>query len=529
MNRPEVITEPLGGSALAVAAVAGTAPAGWYERRPRGERGWKKRASEVRGSVSPQWLDAIRPAINATGAAAERLDAVAGGKGVVVTTGQQPGLFGGPMYTMSKALTALTIADSLGSAIGMPVAPVFWAATDDSDFAEASWTMVARRGGVDELRMRANSTALSMSDMPLGDVSDLIHRFEQGAGSAAFVGPLALVRRAYRHGQTVGGAYLELLRAMLEPLGIAVLDAAHPAVRRAGSPLLREALRRCERIAADLVDRDREIVASGFSPQVAAVPGLSLVFRSTGAGRERIRLVEAPGVAEAAQAETLSPNVLLRPVMERAILPTIAYAAGPGELAYFAQVGAVAGSLDASLPLAVPRWSCTILEPHVREILVKLDIERDDLRDPHRVETLIATAGLPEGVRGAFARMTAALDEGLAELERSGTSLVGPEPIEGARRSLGARLARLHRRYTAAMKRHLDGMLQHVATARGSLFPAGKRQERALNLIPLLARHGEPLLEEMQREARIHADALVRGSGGVEMSAHHPQRAPTAR
>jgi uncharacterized protein YllA (UPF0747 family) len=293
--------------------------------------------------------------------------------------------------------------------------------------------------------------------------------------------------------------------------------------------LLREALRRGERVATDLAERDRAISGAGFSPQVVSVEGLSLVFRSVRGARERIRLTDAAIVAETAGDDTLSPNVLLRPVLERAILPTIAYVGGPGELAYFAQVGAVAASLDASTPLALPRWSCTILEPHVREILVRLGLDRDDLRDPHRAETRLARASLPEGVTGPLARMTTAVDEGLAELERGGASLVGPEAIEGARRSLGWRLARLHRRYTAAMKRRLEDVLQQVDTARGSLFPAGKRQERALNLIPLVARYGEPLVMDMRREARIHADALVHGSSDVGPLRGNSQRASTAQ
>ena len=94
------------------------------------------------------------PAIMPAGAAAARLERVSRQGGVVVTTGQQPGLFGGPLYTWSKAMSALALADELEARTGIPTAAVFWAATDDADFAEAAATVVARSGGVDELSVK---------------------------------------------------------------------------------------------------------------------------------------------------------------------------------------------------------------------------------------------------------------------------------------------------------------------------------------------------------------------------------------
>jgi bacillithiol biosynthesis cysteine-adding enzyme BshC len=524
LTTPVVITEPLGGSALADSAARNAAPADWYVARPRNADEWEARARSVMAATDVRWLEALRPAFNGTGRAAARLEAVAGGKGIVVTTGQQPGLFGGPVYTWSKALSAIALADALEAATGIPVAPVFWAATDDADFAEASWTMVARPGGADALRMPGDSSGVSMAELPLGDVSGLLERLERGAGSAVWLEPLQIVRRAYRTTQTVGGAYLELLRGILEPLGMAVLDASHPSVRSAGSSLLRDALRRSERVADSIAERDRALIAAGHGTQVASVAGLSLVFRATGGDRQRIPHGDARAMADAAKDGALSPNVLLRPVMERVILPTVAYVAGPAEMAYFAQVGAVANALDVAPPLAVPRWSCTIIEPHVAEIVERLGLEREALRDPHAADTEMAKAQLPAPVSAAFARMSGALTDGLDSLRSTGSDLVARAAVDGAQRSIAGRLARLERRYTAAMKRRLADLMHGIATARGSLYPAGKRQERALNLIPLLARYGTPLLGDMQLAARAHAAALVDASHDAEGALHRAKQ-----
>ena len=364
-----------------------------------------------------------------------------------------------------------------------------------------------------------------MAEVRLGDPSELLERFERGAGSVAWRDPLDMVRRAYRPGQTVGGAYLELLRGILEPLGMAVLDASHRAVRAAGSPLMRDALRQSERLAVALAERDGALEAAGHSVQVASVAGLSLVFRASGGVRQRIKHADARASADSVADDALSPNVLLRPVVERAILPTIAYVAGPAEIAYFAQVGAVAATLGAPAPLAVPRWSCTILEPHVRDILERLALRAEELRDPHAAETRLARARLPEGVATALARVAGSIDESLASLERGGGDLITPEAVRGAHRAMAMRLARLERRYTAAMKRQLADILQDIGTARGSLYPGGKRQERALNLLPLLARYGRPLLDDMQGAARIQAASLVGGAGSASREPHRAGQA----
>ena len=513
MSEPLVRTEPLGGSALARLAAAGAAPPSWYPPVPRGSAAWRERAEAVRASFpGAAWLDALRPAFSATGRAAERLERAAAA-GVLVTTGQQPGLFGGPVYTWSKALSALAFADALEASTGVPTAPIFWAATDDADFAEAAVTRVALPGGVERLELGAAvPEGTPMADVPLGgEVEGLLRALERAAGSAANAPALEAVRRAYQPAATVGSAYCTLLRELLEPCGIAVLDASHPAARAAAFPLLVSALARAEQIEAALAERSRELAERGLAPQVTLVAGLSLVFASSGyAAKRRLALTDARDAASRATPGGLSPNVLLRPVVERSILPTVAYMAGPGELGYFAQVSAVAEALGAHGPLALPRWSGTIVEPHVARILRRLAISEEELRDPHAVETRLARAAAPAALRLALddaARAIELLSERLRQAPEA--SALVPEPVvEGARRALLLRLQRLERRYLAALKRREVQLLRDVATARASLYPDGLRQERALNFVPFLARYGTPLVEEMHARAGAHASQL---------------------
>src|SRR6476661_6994158 len=230
-----VRTVPLGGGALSRALrVEGEgdgidAARAWLTARPTSIDGWRARAQHVRAShATPDWFSALSPAFACSGAAAERLGRAAQ-HGVLVTTGQQPGLFGGPTYTWTQAIGALALADALEAHIGMPVAPVFWAATDDSDWAEAALTHLLASDGLRSISLPGPATeGISMADVPVGDVREAFDALRAVSGSAASASVLDEVASAYVPHATVGTAYLQLLRALLEPLGIAVIDASHP-------------------------------------------------------------------------------------------------------------------------------------------------------------------------------------------------------------------------------------------------------------------------------------------------------------
>src|SRR5450432_279473 len=154
VSEPRVVTIPFGGPPLTRAALAGTTPPAWCEHAPSGAAEWTARARAAMADASVRdWATALQPAFEVSGAAAERLARSAGGRGVVVTTGQQPGLFGGPVYTWSKALSALALADALEQATGIPTAPVFWAATYDADLAASSASYVILNGDLVRLQL----------------------------------------------------------------------------------------------------------------------------------------------------------------------------------------------------------------------------------------------------------------------------------------------------------------------------------------------------------------------------------------
>ncbi len=523
MTQPIVRTESLGGSPLSQAARAGRLSE-WYPAIPHAADGWRAHAEHVVSSVDSGWLDALAPAIAASGAAAERLARSAGGRGGVVTTGQQPGLFGGPLMTLAKAITARAVADMLEETTGTPVAPVFWAATDDADFDEAAVVSVALDDGAHELRLESRApTGTPMARVPMDDeIIALLSTFKGAASSTPHPSFVGAVERAYRSGTMVGDAYVEVLREVLEPLGIAVLDASHPSVLQEGSRLLHSAATQAEQVSAALHARTQAIRAGGFSPQVEEVEGLSLVFTSEHGVKRRLPIHEA---MKAGADSRLSATVLLRPVLERAILPTLAYVAGPGEIAYFAQVSAVADALGAARPLVVPRWSTTIVDARTQRTLDDFRATVEDFSDPHAVFTRAARERVPEGAGQALETLRADTLAGVDRLRGAANGLLSDPVIDGLRRNLEHRLARTERRLVAAVKAKEAEVMRRLSAARGSLFPHGVRQERKLAYIPFLARYGPALVEQMLDAARVHARAVVAGAPAMPANAAPPATA----
>lgn len=296
----------------------------------------------------------LSPAFNASGPAKERLEKALE-NGYVITTGQQPGLFGGPLYTLYKALSALAIADELQKKGGVPVAPVFWAATDDSDFEEAS-SVHTPDGEKIEIQP-AGAVGTVLAEMPLGDISQQLEKLRKASEPVKDEVPLVAVQNSYVRSATIGGAYVSLLRAILEPLGIAVLDSFNKAVRQAAFPTLSQALAQADEIAEALERKNAEIESAGKTVQVPEVKGLSLVFNRQDNRRRRVPIKGARKVLRDAYPGDFTWNVLLRPVIERQILPTRLYIAGPSEMAYFEQSQAVAQAMGLEQPVAAPRWS----------------------------------------------------------------------------------------------------------------------------------------------------------------------------
>jgi uncharacterized protein YllA (UPF0747 family) len=211
-------------------------------------------------------------------------------------------------------------------------------------------------------------------------------------------------------------------------------------------------------------------------------------------------------------------------VLERAILPTATYIAGPGEFAYFAQVTAVAEALDLPRPLVVPRWSTTLIEPRLQRLLNTLGLSASDLADPHEAEGRLVRARLGGDLQSALASLRSTTGDAIDRIGLANDGTIGAKVVDGLRHDIGHRLDRLERRVIAGAKRRETELMRQIATARGALYPHGVRQERKLAWLPFLVRGGAPVLDAMLAAAREHARSLTSSAQTLPSSASSTAR-----
>jgi bacillithiol biosynthesis cysteine-adding enzyme BshC len=492
------------------------------------------RASAVR-SPAP----ALRQAFLAHDAAHGTLERLFGSGALCVTTGQQPGLFTGPLYTLYKALSAAAVARRLETALGRPVVPVFWVAGDDHDHAEAAHChLLTASNDVRRLELPPRP-----ADAPLTPlyrerldeaVRPLLDAVRDETNPTEFRdGVLAWLERHYRPEADHASAFAGAMAELLGRFGIPVFQPTHPAAKAAMAPLLLQAAEEAAPLDAELADEARRLAAAGRPVPVIVGERATLVMLEGPAGRDRLvhddgalharrsgqRFTPADLRAIAArEPERLSPNVLLRPVVEAALLPTLAYVAGPGELAYLPQCAPVYARLGVAPQSAVPRWSGLVIEARVGKVMEKFGIGFDDLRLPEgQLEQRLVRGDMPAEAQAAFDALRRTIPGEFATL-RDAATRVDPtlkKPVESAQSAAETALRDLERRIVSHLKQQNQILVQQVAKARHNLFPLGQHQERVFSVAPYLVRYGPAFLDDAWREIDRWSAALEPAPGGA--------------
>lgn len=468
------------------------------------------------GGLAPALREAFLPS-----RAAERLFSPGA---LAVTTGQQPGLFGGPAFVLHKALAAAALAEALADRWGRDVVPIFWCAGDDHDHAEATaaaWWAGERRVEV-TLPPRhhgAPQHPMTREPLPLADVrrarERLAHDLPPGPDRDRV---LAWIDAHWRDGQTIASAFRDAIAALLAPYGVAVLDPTHPAFKRAQVPLLARAIR-------DSASLDAVLAAlPDAGTGIAAGDGATLVFVEGSAGRDRVmregqRLRARRGgdawqedellALLASAPERFSANVLLRPVVEAALLPTVAYVAGPGEYRYLAaQASALYAPLDVAPQQPVPRWGGTLVDATAARLLDRVGVTAEAvLADDGSLAHAILRRDLDPSALEALATLRAAIDRASAAADRTGRAIDGVLP-----RAVAARQRRLHDvtdNLEQLLERHLkkrdDIALAQYRRLQARLRPADAPQERAIGVAGMLGHFGDAWLDAVRLATRAWA------------------------
>ena len=488
----------------------------WAQAIARTQRHGRKRA-EIAAVIAEQQRrrNAPPPAV----ASAQKL---ADPQTVAIVTGQQAGLFGGPNFTLLKALTALKLAARVTREHRVPCVAVFWIDAEDHDWDE-----------VRACRVFDESLNLHAIDLPPrkpvdhtpvgsikldGAIGQALQSLEESLPGTEFKPALIEeLRSIYRPGVGMVDAFGTWLERMLGGRGLIVYDASDAAAKPLACDVFTRELTRPGETGRRAAAAGADLVARGYHSQVNAADTLAL-FHIDG-GRRPIRqhdgafvageqTFEASALVDKAAHEpsAFSPNVLLRPVVQDVLFPTVCYVAGPNELAYLGQLRGVYEHFGVPMPIMYPRASATLLDSAALRFLTKYDIplEAFQAQDDSALNTLLASL-IPASVNQS-------LDGAAADIERALTRVIEAMPaldptLEGAARSTLGRmqhdLQTLRSKTIQAAKKRDETLRRQFTRTRALVFPGGEPQERAVGFVSFLNQYGPALVQRLDEQIPI--------------------------
>jgi bacillithiol synthase len=455
-------------------------------------------------------------------APARALDAsrrLADPRAVAIVTGQQAGLFGGPLFTLLKALTALRLADVVAQTHQVPVVPIFWIDAEDHDWDEVRACTVFDR----DLEPRAVSLPVQSGDpAPVANV-----RLDEGIVAAIdeldrilppteFKGEMmAGLRQAYAPGTGMADAFGHWLERLLGDRGLVIFNAADPAAKPLVSELFSRELATAGTTARLAGAAGADLATRGYHAQVQLQPDGLALFHLDGTRRPirqqdgRFVVGDQQYVADALLKQALdqparfSPNVLLRPVVQDTLFPTICYVAGPSELAYLGQLRGVYEHFGVPMPLMYPRASATLVDSGVFRFLNRYPVALEALQaqDDGALNELLKSE-IPGEIDASFVNAAHAIETALARVAAA-MPLLDPT-LGGAALATESRmqhdLQTLQGKTIQAAKRRNETLRRQFLRARALAFPHGHPQERTIGLVSFLNQYGPALIERLEDE-----------------------------
>jgi bacillithiol biosynthesis cysteine-adding enzyme BshC len=428
-----------------------------------------------------------------------------------VVTGQQVGLFGGPTFCILKALTAVLMAEKAGAV------PMFWLATEDHDLEEINTVNLAASDHLQKFtvnvphREGAPVGTIAFTDEIMAAVQQIEALFGKSEISE-------LLAASYRKGETFGTAFARFYTKVFAEMGVVFLNPLDPELHRIARPVFRAALEKSEEINQALVARNHELETAGYHAQVKVTPSHTLCFYYEDGARTPVRHQDGEffiGDRKLAAAELLketercpeqfSANVLLRPLIQDYLLPTLCYIGGPAEAAYFAQIEVVYRKLAGRVTPIVPRIFATLIEPRIAKLLDRYQLSLTDLfNTPEKTRELVAGRALPDSILKSFDLAAEHVEKALAliqgPLEKLDKTLI--DAAENAGSKMRYQLQGVRDKAARAEARKNTEVLHHADELITALYPNKELQEREIGAAYFLLKYGESVLEQITAAAR---------------------------
>ena len=438
---------------------------------------------------------------------------------VVTITGQQAGLFTGPLYTVFKALTAIKLAAELRTQ-GVNAVPVFWVAAEDHDFAEVNHTRLVNRDG--QLVTITYGACSPAEGKPVGavtlceEISDNIDELLAALPVSEFIPQLENdLREAYAAGTGFADAFSKMMMKLFGKYGVVLINPLDDRLKHIAGKIYTQAMTRASEFADTLMKQSSALEAAGYHAQVytseEAVPLFIMDEGRRTALVQRDGYFHFKGSDKKIKSEELldtvnrcpncfSPNVTLRPIVQDFLLPTVAYIGGPAEIAYFAQIRSGYQLLGRIEPLVLPRASFTLIERRFAKTLTKNGLNFQDLfAGLAEVFTKIGEQSLDQETSDTFQETEAVIEKQVEKLREVLLKVDSPlaEALKGGKANMLSNIHRLRATYVKNVSQRDEATRNQIERAFAVLYPNKGLQERELNISYFLARYGYGIIDEI--------------------------------
>jgi bacillithiol synthase len=441
-----------------------------------------------------------------------------------VVTGQQLGIFSGPLYTIYKAITAVKLTQKL--TLEYPefnFVPVFWLEGEDHDFEEINKVkFINAQNDFFNAEYLFEGKSLEKNIGAVGNIvidetiNQLFSLIETNLPKTEYTVPLLeTLKGYYKPGTTILKSFAGFLNHFYEDSGLIFINSNHPDLKRLLVPLFTNEVT-SNSAASQLVIQKGAELEEQYHAQLKAKSINLFMFHKGGRysiepsehdvylknTRQRY-LKEELLTTILTTPEYFSPNVVLRPLCQDSILPTVAYVGGPAEIAYFAQLKPVYEYFKVTMPIIYPRASITIVEEKIQKVLEKYSLELIEMFGEtdavlNKVSEQVSEVKVEELFNELQTRINEAIHEARFGIQQIDSTLNGA--IDGIAGKIGQQLDVLKQKTQKAQQLKEEISLKQIRKASQYIFPNGNFQERELSLIQYLNKYGPDFIKWISNE-----------------------------
>lgn len=505
----------------------------FYEFNPMNEQELERRSSSLNSSSvdKKQFISALSEYHKELGIEEQQkapLEKYARDNAITVVTGQQLGVYAGPVFTIYKTMTTILLARKYEEKFERPVVPVFWLADEDHDFDEIAWTGITGRNDFSKIKLEQEGSGIPVSDER---ITEEIQSFKEKVKEELFDTDFSeslwgMLDAHYKEGNTHAQAFAGLINEWFAGEGVLIVGSNFPALKKLIKETLQTTIYKADSIYKAIEEKSVEL-EQDFHRQVTNGDS-NLFYLSDKNGRIKIHKNEDGWTANGkiwttdkllneikTNPEKFSPNVFLRPIIQDKLLLTLGYVAGPGELAYYGQMRSLYGEFDLQMPPIFPRFTATIIESGISRIIEKLPFQIYEYEK--RIEDLESefvektdTVDIEEVFSNWKDKLESAAKEPLKMINEIDPTLDGTvgKTVAGFSNELDKLKGRVYR----SIKQQEETQINRIEKIKVNLFPDGGLQERSVSPIYFMNKYGLNIWNELIHKIE---------EEGLDLTKHH--------